>query len=93
MTDQEFVTQVQEAKKAGDSKKLREILAEYLRPEAKTVVEEAQKPINQMRYKDGYGVVLTFCAGLPSPYRQAFIDACVKEGFPLDTAATVRELV
>lgn len=90
MTDQEFQTAVAEAKKNGDTAKLRDLVTEYLRPEAKEVVENAMKSLST---KNGYAIVMNFALGMPKGYRPMFLEACRREGYPVDTISELKQMV
>jgi len=64
---------------------------EKLRPEAKELVKLCLK---DMTTKHGYGKMMGFAGTMPNPTcGKLFLLACIKEGYPKETAAQVARLL
>lgn len=88
-SDHELMAELLAAKQSGDKSRIRNAVIEMLRPEAGQVVDLARKDITT---KDGYGTVMRACIKAKE-YKHVLLEACVREGFPAETADTVKQLI
>ena len=65
-------------------------IVDSLLPEAQEIVNLALK---NKETKDGYGIIYTTLSLIPKDYQGAMLLACVRCGYPIDTAQTVARLL
>lgn len=68
----------------------RQTAVEMFKPEALDAIAQAKKNITT---KDGYGSILFIVSGMPKMYASIFIDACIANGYPADTANQVKQII
>lgn len=88
--DDDILDELKEARDAGDVKRISALITEMLRPEARETVELARK---EVMTKDGYVKVWHMVAKFPKMYQMNFLTAMVLEGYPVDTAEQIKELI
>ena len=88
--DDVILDELKEARDAGDVKKISKLITEMLRPEARDTVKMARKDVMS---KDGYIKVWHLVSRFPKMYQTNFLTAMVLEGYPVDTAEQIKELI
>ena len=88
-TKKEYVDNLLAAKASGDKAQIIAAITDMLRPEARAAVDAAKKNLTT---RDGYSVIMQAAIGC-GQFKNLFVDACVAEGYPFNTAQTVIQII
>lgn len=75
-----------------DPEELMRCTKDYLRPEVKAIVKHALE--NSWTTKHGYGTILAIMGDMQTEAeKRIFLVVCVEEGYPLETALQIEEIM